>query len=104
MFGVIDANMDCGTQGSTLQPYPQYYAYELLGGSNYLNIVNGGHVANVASSNLSGVYVAGFYTQSRGSLVIVNTTSTSYTTLNILAQHPRKVNGSQSKVYTDNFN
>lgn len=104
MFGVIDANMDCGKQGSTLQPYPQYYAYELLGGSNYLNITNGGHVANAASSNLSGVYVAGFFTQSRDSLVIVNTTSTSYTTLNILAQHPGKVTVSQANVYTVNVN
>src|SRR5258708_35690954 len=99
MFGVVDANMDCGKQGSTLQPYPQYYAYELLGGSNYLNITNGGHVANAASSNLSGVYGAGFYTQSRDSLGIVNTTSTGYTTLNILSQHPGKGTVSAAPVY-----
>jgi hypothetical protein len=104
MFGVIDANMDCGKQGSTLQPYPQYYAYELLGGSNYLNITNSGYVANAASTNLSGVYVAGFYTQSKDSLVIVNTTSTDYATLKILAQHPGKVTVSQANAYTVKVN
>src|SRR5260370_3843891 len=75
MFGVIDANMYCGKQGSMLQPYPQYYAYELLGGSNYLNITNGGHRTNASSSNLSGVYVAGFYSQSPVSLLGENTSS-----------------------------
>ena len=99
MFGVIDAHMDCSTNG-TIVPYPQYYTYELFGGSNYLNMTNGGYVANAVSSSHTGIFATGFYTSTSDCIVIVNTTSTSYTALNVLAKNPGHVTAKQAKVYT----
>jgi hypothetical protein len=104
MFGVYDAKWDCGIQNGNIQPYPEYYVYELLGGSNYLNISDSGYVANSASANPSGVFATGFYTKSRDSMVIVNTTGKDYTALNVLAQNPGTVPGSQANIYTISFN
>jgi Glycosyl hydrolases family 39 len=100
MFGVIDAHMDCATKGGTIVPYPQYYTYELFGGSNYLNMTNGGYVANAVSSSHTGIFATGFYTSTSDCIVIVNTTSTSYTALNVLAKNPGHVTAKQAKVYT----
>ncbi|GAC1656520.1 MAG: hypothetical protein NVS4B7_00520 [Ktedonobacteraceae bacterium] len=99
MFGVIDAQMDCSTNG-TIVPYPQYYTYELFGGSNYLNMTNGGYVANAVSSSHAGVYVTGFSTNTSDSIVIVNTTATDYPTMNVLAQNPGQSSATQATVYT----
>lgn len=99
MFGVIDATMDCSTNG-TVVPYPQYYTYELFGGSNYLNMTNGGYVANAVSSSHAGVYTTGFYTSSSDCIVIVNTTATNYSTLNILAKNPGHSSTLRAIVYT----
>ncbi len=99
MFGVIDAKMDCSTNG-TIVPYPQYYTYELFGGSSYLNMTNGGYVANAVSSSRAGVYVTGFYTSTNDSTVIVNTSATNYASLNILAKNPGHSSNMQATVYT----
>jgi hypothetical protein len=105
MFGVVDAKMDCGTpKGGTFQPYPHYYAYQLLGGANYLNLTDGGYMANTASSKLSGVYETGFYTRTQDSFVLVNTTSIDYPTLNVFAQNPGKVSATTANVYTVKVN
>ena len=105
MFGAYDAKMDCGGQfGTTIQPYPEYYVYDLLGGSNYLNISDSGYVANGASANPGGAFATGFYTKSRDSIVIVNTTGKDYPALNVLAQNPGTVSGSQANVYTVSIN
>jgi hypothetical protein len=105
MFGVVDSRMDCGTpKGGTFQPYPSYYAYQLLGGANYLNITDGGYVANAASANSSGVLTTGFYTRTQNSIVLVNTTGTDYSALRVLAQNPGLVSGTKANVYTVKVN
>ena len=92
--------MDCGTtKGGIFQPYPHYYAYQLLGGANYLNLTNSGYIANAASANPPGVYVTGFYTMTQDSFVLVNTTATDYPALNVLAQNPGKVSTTAANVY-----
>src|SRR5438105_3003826 len=103
MFGVIVTELDCSNQG-TIQPYPQYYAYELFGGANYLNMTNGGYVANAATASQAGLYVTGFYTRSLDNIVIVNATGTDYPALTVLAQNPGKVTSTQAHVYTVAFN
>ncbi len=87
MFGQINANLDC-SPGPDAQAYPQYYAYKLIGGADYLNITNNGYVASSVFSDKSGVYVAGFYTQNHDSILIVNTTGQAFTNLNVLATNP----------------
>ena len=105
MFGVYDAKWDCGVQfDQKIQPYPVYYVYELLGGSNYLNIEDGGYVANGASANPAGVFVTGFYTKSLDSMVIVNTTGKDYPALHVLAQNAGSVSASHANVYKIAFN
>lgn len=105
MFGAYDANMDCGIQNyPTIQPYPDYYAYALLGGSNYLDMTDSAFVANAASANPTGVYVNGFYTRTLDSIALVNTTSTDYPTLHVYIQNPGTVSVSQANVYTLAFN
>lgn len=105
MFGVYDAAMDCGIQNyPTIQPYPEYFAYALLGATNYLNITDSAYVANAASANPTGVYVNGFYTRTLDSTAIVNTTTTDYTTLHVYLQNPGTVSVSQANLYTLAFN
>ena len=105
MFGVVDAHLDCGTpKGGTFQPYPQYYAYQLLGGAHYLNLTDSGYVANAATSKPTGVYVTDFYSRTQDSIVLVNTTGTDYPALSILAQNPGKVSGATANVYTIKVN
>jgi Glycosyl hydrolases family 39 len=103
MFGILDAKLDCSNQG-TIQPYPQYYSYELFGGANYLNLPDGGYVANSATANPAGIYVTGFYTRSLDNIVIINTTATNYPALNVFAQNPGNVSNNQATVFTVAFN
>ncbi len=105
MFGVYDANMDCGIQNyPAIQPYPDYYAYSLLGGANYLNMTDSAYVANAPSVKPAGVFVNGFYTRTLDSMALVNTTASDYQTLNIFLQNPGKVTATQANVYTLTFN
>jgi hypothetical protein len=105
MFGVFDANMDCGVQNyPAIQPYPDYYAYLLLGSNNFLNMSDNGYVANAASAKPAGVFVTGFYTKSLDSVALVNATLSAYQTLHIFLQNPGTVSVSQANVYTLTFN
>ncbi|HLZ81906.1 MAG TPA: hypothetical protein VKP04_09755, partial [Ktedonobacteraceae bacterium] len=101
MFGTIDTNYDCALTGP-IQPYPQYYAYQLFGGANFLNITDGGYVANAVTTNLQGVYATGFYTSTKDNLVIVNTSATAYTNLTIGIQNPGKTTATTATVFTLN--
>lgn len=98
MFGVIDSAMDCSKNG-TLVPYPQYYAYELFGGVNYLNSTDNGYVANAASSNISGVFTTGFYTNHLDNIVIVNTTTTDFSAMTVFAANPGNVTGTTANSF-----
>ena len=105
LFGAYDAKMDCGIQDyPSIKPYPDYYAYALLGAPNYLNITDSAFVANAASAKPAGVYVNGFFTRTLDCVAIVNTTSNDYQTLHVYIQYPGTVSVSQANVYTLTFN
>jgi len=104
MFGAFDAQMDCGGQfGTNIQPYPDYYTYLLFGGSNYLNITNGGYVATTTLVKPAGIYVCGLYSSTRDSVVVVNPTAQAFNTLHVFFQNPGKVAGTQASIFTLKF-
>lgn len=67
--------------------YPQFYLYELLGSSNYLDLSDGGYMASSVSPqpSTSGLAAAAFWTPTGDHILIVNPTSTNYTTVNVQA-------------------
>lgn len=89
LVGNWDTHMDCQDSiGSTPVPYPQYYAYQLLSSSNYLDMQDGGDMAASITppTGGGGIAVTAFYTHNKDSILIVNPTSTSYQqmTVNLL--------------------
>jgi len=89
LFGVIDSTMDCSIHG-TLQPYPQYYTYKLLGAPGYLNLNGGGKMAvSVAPAiGTTGLVVSGFYTSKGDAIVITNPSAADATNVTITAKNP----------------
>jgi Glycosyl hydrolases family 39 len=86
LFGEINSSMNCSTNG-TLQPYPQYYTYDLFGDPRYMDITNGAYVANSVTVNPAGVYATAFYNNGHDNIVIVNTTGSAFSALQVLSQH-----------------
>jgi hypothetical protein len=81
LIGEIDTNMDCYyPMHVTPQPYPQYFLYQMLGSSKYLDLVAGGYMARSISPSLksNGLVVTAFYTPSQDSIVIVNPFGTAF--------------------------
>jgi hypothetical protein len=75
LVGQIDADMDCAyPNGSVPEPYPQYYVYQLLGATNYLDLQDGGFMAKSISPGTlgNGLVVTAFYTKSLDAIVIIN--------------------------------
>jgi hypothetical protein len=75
LIGQIDTDMDCSyPDGSVPQPYPQYFAYQLFGATNYLDLESGGFMAkSVAPATLgNGLVVTAFYTTHLDAIVIIN--------------------------------
>jgi hypothetical protein len=104
MFGAFDQSMDCGGQfGTNIQPYPDYYTYQLFGASNYVDMTNGAYVATTTLVKPAGVYVCGLFSRTKDSVVIVNPTSQAFTTLHVFVQNPGKVSGTQANVFTVKF-
>ena len=91
MFGKLDAALDCTLDQTSPQPYPPYYSYLLLGGRNYLGLADGGYVANSATTTQKGLVVAGFYTNMRDNVLVVNTTGQNEEQLNILITSPGSI-------------
>jgi hypothetical protein len=92
LFGNIDAQMDCALDPrEPAAPYPQYYAYLLLGGANYLDLAQGGYVATSATTARPGLVVAGFFTPAQDSILIINPTGTDANGLQVLAANPGPV-------------
>ena len=88
LIGTIDPLMDCAYSASTAQPYPQYYAYNLLLGANYLGLGGGGFmVQSTPAITGAGLAVSGFYTAGNDALVITNPTSTDYSNVAISLQN-----------------
>jgi Glycosyl hydrolases family 39 len=78
LIGAIDAKMDCATpSGIAVQPYPQYYTYELLAHPSYLNLNAGGRMPVSISPlpSTTGLVVTGFWTSTSDAIVIVNPTN-----------------------------
>lgn len=87
LFGTWDSSMDCAMNGS-IQPYPQYYAYQLLSDPRYLDITDNGYIANPASMKpLPGLVVSGCYSNTKDDVLIINTSGTSYPLLAIGLQN-----------------
>jgi len=102
LVGVIDSAMDCSTSGGPLQPYPQYYAYQLLAASKFLNMAAGGNMA-VSRSIGSPLQGFGFYTSAGDALVLVNPNGTDLNGVSITLQNPGGV-ASNAVMYLLNSN
>jgi PKD repeat protein len=78
LLGQVDANMDCNP--AAMEPYPQFYTYQLFGSAQYLNLQAGGNMAAWISTGTTKnpILATAFYNSTGDSLVIVNPTSTSY--------------------------
>ncbi len=86
LIGQIDANMDCAyPSGSAPQLYPQYYAYQLLGAANYLNLEAGGYMAkSVSPATLgNGLVVTAFYTSGLDAVVLINPNQNTLTNVTV---------------------
>lgn len=92
--------MDCAQNGS-IQPYPQYYTYQLLNDSHFCDMTNGGYITNAAVGKPAGLVASGFYTSTKDNVLIVNTSGTAYTQLTLALQNPGLANPTAS-VYTLN--
>ena len=88
--GVWDENMDCLYPSSgTPAPYPQYYALQLFASSSYLGLQNGGYMPRFAASSSDPTLLTTSFFNSAGvSIVIMNPTSTDYSNVSIVANHP----------------
>jgi len=83
MMGEWNSEMDCNT--SVLEPYPQFYTYELFASPDYLDLEAGGYMAVSVSpaSTTSGLGATAFYTNTADSVVVINPTPTTYSAVNI---------------------
>jgi PKD repeat protein len=88
IMGAYDADMDCNPSQTYL--YPQFYAFALFASPSYLNLQAGGHMAVSVSpaSTTSGLSATAFYTSSGDDVVIINPTSTSYSSVNVTLANP----------------
>ena len=88
LAGEINVNMDCTyPTASPLQPYPQYFAYQLLGAQAYLGLQNGGFMANsIYPPTLgNGLVVTAFYTKDLDAIVVINPSQYSYRSVTVNA-------------------
>ena len=92
--------MDCAQNGS-IQPYPQYYTYQLFGDSHFCDMTNGGYITKAVVGNPAGLVASGFYTSTKDTVLIVNTSGSAYTQLTIAVQNPGLAHPTAS-VYTLN--
>ncbi len=86
LVGQHNANMDCTyPAGSVPQPYPQYFAYQLLGSPNYLGLQNGAYMATSMSPPrlVNGLVVTAFFTPSLDAVVLINPSQYTYTNMPI---------------------
>jgi len=88
IVGQLNANMDCNPSG--LEPYPQFYAFVLFASPDYLDLQSGGYMAASVSpaSTTSGLSATAFYTSTADTVVVVNPTSTDYSTVTVNLTNP----------------
>jgi hypothetical protein len=90
VVGDWDNNMDCDLSPNlSPEPYPQYYAYQLMASAYYLDMNSGGFLAySVAPlARGEGIAVSAFYTQKQNSILIVNPTAQTSTEV-VTVQNP----------------
>jgi dienelactone hydrolase len=87
LFGVWNAAMDCAIRNGTPQPYPQYYAYELIAGTSFLGLAQGGALADSVTSDQAALQVAAFYTATGDDVLIVNPTGNNFARLTVLLKN-----------------
>jgi hypothetical protein len=79
--------MDCDySRGSSPQPYPQYYTFQLLASSNYLGLSAGGYMAPTVTppNGGGGIVVTAFYVlgnAAQDAIMITNPTAINYTNI-----------------------
>jgi hypothetical protein len=100
LIGTIDSRMDCAYDPSNAQPYPQYYAYDLIAGPNFLGLDAGGFMANsvTIANHAAGLIVTSFYTSNKLGIVISNPSGSDFNNVMVKAQHPGSI-GSQGTMY-----
>jgi hypothetical protein len=88
IVGAWNAAMDCDP--STMDLYPQYYAYNLLASPDYLGLSTGGHMAASVSpvNTQSGLLATAFYTKTQDAIVIINPESSSVSDVVVTANNP----------------
>jgi hypothetical protein len=87
LIGTWDSEMDCQyTTNSTPVPYPQYYAFQLMGHPDYLGMNSGGYMAASVSPSFAagGLETTAFYTSKQDSILIVNPTATAYSNITVI--------------------
>ncbi len=90
IVGVPDQNSDClYSAQATPQPYPQYYAFQLIASNNYLGLMSGGYMAKSVTplSGGGGLAATAFYTATQDSIVITNPTATAYSQIPVSLQN-----------------
>ena len=85
--GTWNTNMDCDP--GDLQPYPQFYAYQLLASPDYLGLAGGGYMASWVrpGSTQTGLMATAFYTHTKDVIVIVNPTYKTHPAVRVVANH-----------------
>ena len=80
LVGDWNANMDCSHDSGAPEPYPQYYAYQLMASSDYLGMNDGGNMATSVTSVPAGrgLVATAFYTSKQDSILIANPTATTF--------------------------
>ncbi len=102
LFGTQDSDMDCQySNGSTPQPYPQYFTYQLLSSSKYLGLSAGGFMAKSVTPNSTGggPVVTAFYNASQDAILITNPTATNYGPVAVVARNAG-LNAPEATLYT----
>jgi PKD repeat protein len=87
-LGEWNSRMDCNS--SAMEPYPQFYTFQLFASPDYLDLQAGGHMAvSVSPANTTtGLEATAFYTNTADTVVVVNPTSTDYSAVNIALTNP----------------
>ncbi|HYK35166.1 PKD domain-containing protein [Alloacidobacterium sp.] len=88
VIGEWNSNMDCNP--AALEPYPQFYAFALFASPDYLDLQAGGYMAASVSpaSSTSGLSATAFYTSTADNVVVINPTSTNYSTVTVNLTNP----------------
>ena len=71
-----------GDNATIVSPYPQMYTYQLLAAPDYMDMSNGGYMANSVvlspATAAQGLVATAFYTSTTESILIVNPTAISF--------------------------